>query len=290
MHVALHGRELSTESTPAIKRLIEQLVARGATLYFTEALWQLFDEPPYSGPARLIGLDNKLPAMDVMISLGGDGTFLDAVLYAGSAQVPLLGINTGRLGFLATTPKDQIDLALDHLFNGDYTLENRSLIELNGHEDLFGPKAFALNELAVVKQDSSSMLKVRVTLDGRFLNAYWADGLIIATPTGSTGYSLSCGGPIVMPQSENFIITPVSPHNLNARPLVVSDSSLITLQIEGRTANYRLSLDSRSEIAEASVLLTVRKCAFKAKLIKFPEYFFPDTLRQKLNWGFDLRN
>jgi NAD+ kinase len=203
-----------------------------------------------------------------------------------------LGINTGRLGFLATTTQSMIDAAAQALADGTYEIEKRLLVRLETavDVDVFDGLNFALNEFTVLKQDTSSMITVHAYLNGEFLNSYWADGLIIATPTGSTGYSLSCGGPVVVPQSKNLIITPVSPHNLNVRPLVVADDSVITLEVEGRSNYFLVSLDSRSATVEAGLRLTIRKEDFKARLIKLDGSSFVNTLRKKLNWGLDARN
>jgi NAD+ kinase len=208
----------------------------------------------------------------------------------GNAEIPILGINTGRLGFLATTPKEKIEQALTDLLNRNYKIDARTLIKMESNRPIFQDIDFALNEFGILKTDSSSMITVHTYVDGDYLNSYWADGLIVATPTGSTGYSLSCGGPIVLPHSNNFIITPVSAHNLNVRPLIVSDQSEITFKIESRSNKFLVSLDSKSESVDNDVKLTVRKEDFQAKLVTFSYSNYFDTLRQKLNWGLDLRN
>jgi NAD+ kinase len=225
-----------------------------------------------------------------MISIGGDGTLLETVAYVGARETPILGINTGRLGFLATTAPGQIKDAVSSLYNNYFTLEERSLIHLDTDRELFDGLSFGLNEFTITKRDTASMIVVHTYIDGEYLNSYWADGLIVATPTGSTGYSLSCGGPVVLPQSGNFIISPVSPHNLNVRPLVVSDNSVISFEIQGRSKNYLVSLDSRSRVVDASIGLAVRKESFRARLVQLDGNNFLQTLRNKLNWGLDVRN
>jgi NAD+ kinase len=225
-----------------------------------------------------------------MISIGGDGTLLDTVCQVGSLEIPILGLNTGRLGFLATVATDTIEEAINFLAEGNFQLESRTLISLESSKSLFGRHSFALNEFTIHKRDTSSMITVHTYIDGKYLNSYWADGLIIATPTGSTGYSLSCGGPLISPEAKNFVITPVSPHNLNVRPIIVSDESEISFTIEGRSEKFLISLDSRSTSISSEVKLLVKKESFEAKLIKLPSYHFFDTLREKLNWGFDMRN
>jgi NAD+ kinase len=202
----------------------------------------------------------------------------------------VLGLNTGRLGFLATTNEEMISEAVLSIEKSNFEIDSRMLIKVETTDDIFGKINFGLNEVTVIKQDTSSMITVHAYIDDEFLNTYWADGLIIATPTGSTGYSLSCGGPVVMPHSNNLIITPVSPHNLNVRPLVVSDSCTISLEVESRSNYFMASLDSRSTIIQSGLKLQVKKENFEAKLIKFEGYNFVNTLRKKLNWGLDVRN
>jgi NAD+ kinase len=208
----------------------------------------------------------------------------------GNKQIPILGLNTGRLGFLATVATDKIEEAVEELAKGNYQIESRTLLSLTSSKKLFHGANFALNEFTIHKKDTSSMITVHTYIDGKYLNSYWADGLIVATPTGSTGYSLSCGGPLITPGAKNFVITPVSPHNLNVRPIIVSDEAEISFEIEGRTDKFMISLDSRSTSIASEMKLSVKKEAFSAKLVKLPTYHFFDTIRQKLNWGLDLRN
>jgi NAD+ kinase len=237
----------------------------------------------------LVGKEG-LSAIDVVISIGGDGTLLDTISLIGAYETPVLGINTGRMGFLATIAKEDIDAAVKDLLGNRYSLEDRSLVRLESSVPLFKGLNFGLNEFTIHKRDTSSMITVHTYIDGDYLNSYWADGLIVSTPTGSTGYSLSCGGPLISPLAKNFVITPVSPHNLNVRPIVVSDVSEISFKIEGRSEKFLVSLDSRSTPIDASVELKIKKEIFVAKLVKFHNYSFFDTLRQKLNWGYDMRN
>jgi len=215
---------------------------------------------------------------------------LESVTYIGKAEVPILGINTGRLGFLAINSRDDSEKAIESLVNGNYQIDTRSLLRLISSTKLFGNLNFALNDFTIIKKDTSSMITVHVHVDGQLLNSYWADGIIVSTPTGSTGYSLSCGGPLVYPESESFIITPVSPHNLGTRPIVLSDKSEITFQIEGRSKKYLVSLDSRFETIDDSVKLKIKKERFKVNLIQLEGQHYFQTLRQKLNWGLDIRN
>jgi NAD+ kinase len=231
-----------------------------------------------------------MPDADYFLSIGGDGTMLEAVTYITDKNIPILGINTGRLGFLATNSKDEYAVALRAMFDGYFDIEERSMICLDSNQDLFGGVPLALNEFAIMKRDTSSMIVVHTYINGEYLNSYWADGLIVATPTGSTGYSLSVGGPVLVPQTANFVIAPVSPHNLNVRPLIVPDSSVIAFEIEGRSKNFLVSLDSRSRKVDANIQLAVRSYEHKAKLIKLSGQSFLKTLRTKLNWGMDIRN
>ena len=226
-----------------------------------------------------------------MLSLGGDGTMLAAVSIVGDAGIPVAGINFGRLGFLASINKDDIEKRLSAIFDGEYDIEKRVLLSVKSPDsNLFGTKHFALNDITVFKSDSSAMITVRAKLNGELLNDYWADGLIIATPTGSTAYSLSCGGPIIMPGSNNFVITPMSPHNLNVRPVVISADSVLELEIESRSERYVLTCDSRTKSLDTSVKLIIQKADFEINLVRLrgEEYF--ETLRNKLLWGLDARN
>ncbi len=291
MKIALHGKTISKETCPYVQEVITELYARQAQLIFSQHfLKEIRRNNIQVQKADTFTRESPLHQVDFMFSLGGDGTLLDTITYVGEAEIPLVGINTGRLGFLATTPKDKIKSVIDALYNSRFTYDYRTLIRLDADSDLFEGMNFGMNEFAILKKDTSSMIVVHAYIDGEFLNSYWADGLIVATPTGSTGYSLSCGGPLVLPQSNNFIVTPVSPHNLYVRPMVVSDNSVLSFEIEGRSKNFLVALDSRSRTVSASVQMAVRKENFRAKLVKLTGYNFFDTLRQKLNWGLDNRN
>lgn len=228
--------------------------------------------------------------VEFMIGLGGDGTLLDTVTLIKDKPIAIMGINFGRLGFLASIGRDNLKMAIKSLVFRTYISEKRSLIHLEADLPLFGDIPFALNEFAVLKRDTASMLKIHTYINGEFLNTYWADGLIVATPTGSTGYSLSCGGPIVFPDCENFIITPVAPHHLNVRSLVINNDSIISFEIEGRTDNIICALDSRREIVPKTVSLAVRKEKFYINLIRLSENNFLHTIQTKLIWGLDRRN
>ena len=228
--------------------------------------------------------------IDIMLSLGGDGTFLAATTEVRDSGIPILGINLGRLGFLASIESKFLETAIKSLKKGMYNIEERSLLHLESNYPLFGDLTFALNDCTIIKRDTSSMVRINTYINGAFLNSYWADGLIIATPTGSTGYSLSCGGPIIFPNSENFVITPVAPHNLNVRPIVISDSSVISFEVEGRAETFLCTLDSRFESITAAHQLAIRKANFTIKVIQLHDHSFMQTIREKLDWGRDARN
>jgi NAD+ kinase len=227
---------------------------------------------------------------DFIFSVGGDGTFLHSVLNIRNFEIPVIGVNSGRLGFLADISEDQVQNALTNIFNHNYTILERSMLQVDfiGKENL--EFNFALNEMTVLKTDTSSMINIYAYLDKELLNNYWADGLIIATPTGSTAYSLSVGGPILTPDSENFVITPLAPHNLTIRPLVVPDNYEIKLKVEGRGTQFLASLDSRSVAVDLATIITIKKASFKLKTLQLPEQKFFSTLRNKLMWGMDRRN
>lgn len=291
MKITLHGLNFEPEFKPYIQHLINILDQEGFETFVTHAFHRTLHKLGLDAKGtQVLGTREELQDMDFVISVGGDGTLLDAVCYVGAYETPILGINTGRMGFLATIAKDDIAHAIQVLIDKKYSLEDRSLVRLESEPSLFGGINFGLNEFTIHKRDTSSMITVHTYIDGEYLNSYWADGLIISTPTGSTGYSLSCGGPLISPLAKNFVITPVSPHNLNVRPMVVSDESEISFKIEGRSQKFLVSLDSRSTPIDASVELKIKKESFVTKLVKCHNYSFFDTLRQKLNWGFDMRN
>jgi len=229
---------------------------------------------------------------DIFIGIGGDGTILRAITFVKDLGIPIVGINTGRLGFLATIQNNAIETAIDDILNENYKISERSLltIESNPINKDISSLNFALNEIAISRKDTTSMITVKTKLDGEYLTSYWSDGLIISTPTGSTGYSLSCGGPVITPGSNNFILTPIAPHNLSARPLVISDSTIIELKVDGREDQYLVSLDSRLATFHNDTIITIQKANFKINMIEFCNESFLDTLRKKLLWGEDKRN
>jgi NAD+ kinase len=228
--------------------------------------------------------------IDFFVSLGGDGTLLDAVTLVRNKAIPVVGINFGRLGFLASIGRDEMREAIRALARRSFIIDKRTLVHLDANLPLFGDVPYALNEFAIHKQDISPMIKINTYLNGELLNTYWADGLILATPTGSTGYSLSCAGPVVFPDACSFVLTPIAPHNLNVRPIVVPDNTIISFEVESRAPNIICALDSRRELVSKDVLLAVRKESFALNLVRLNENNFLQTLRNKLSWGLDKRN
>lgn len=290
MKIAVHGKEFDSINQTIVQNFFDSLEHNGVEAFCSEVYFSILKEAGIQLGNVNSYIETSLPEVDVMFSLGGDGTLLNAVTQVGPKEIPIVGVNLGRLGYLATTAPDNLNQALDAVLAGSYSVDNRVLLRMESSSGTFGNLNFALNDFAILKKDTSSMIVVKAYVDGAFLNAYWSDGLIISTPTGSTGYSLSCGGPLVLPQSNNFIITPVSPHNLSVRPLVLADDSIITFEIESRSENVLLSLDSRSETVSSKIKLKVLKESFHARLVKFEGDETFDTLRMKLNWGLDARN
>ncbi|RYY62183.1 MAG: NAD kinase [Chitinophagaceae bacterium] len=234
--------------------------------------------------------EHLTPEFEYIFSLGGDGTMLDTVTLVRDKKIAIMGINFGRLGFLAGIGQEEVREAVQAIARSTYVVDKRTLIHLDADFPMFGNIPYALNEFAIHKRDTASMIKVHTYLNGEFLNTYWADGVIVATPTGSTGYSLSCGGPIVFPEAGSFVITPVAPHNLNVRPIIVPDDNIISFEVESRSENIICALDSRREIVGKNVSLAVKKEDFRVSLLRLSENSFLQTLQNKLTWGLDKRN
>jgi NAD+ kinase len=243
-----------------------------------------------AGTATFAGAEDLNDEIEFIISLGGDGTLLDTITLVRDKDIAIMGINFGRLGFLASIGRDEVKTAVKAMVQRTYVVDKRSLIHLDASIPLFGHVPYALNDFSIHKRDVAAMIKIHTYLNGEFLNTYWADGLIVATPTGSTGYSLSCNGPVVFPDSGCFIITPVAPHNLNVRPIVVPDSTIISFEIESRAEQIICALDSRRELLSKDVQLAVRKEKFDVQLVRLSENNFLQTLQNKLTWGLDKRN
>ncbi|MBR2649887.1 MAG: NAD kinase [Sediminibacterium sp.] len=292
MKVAIYSRGLDTEQENPLVILLEELSRYDIGILLYNSLLEKFNIPEHlTNKINYFGGHEDLDdSIDCLISLGGDGTMLDTVTLVKDKNIPVLGINFGRLGFLASISREDLASAVEALVNHTFLIDKRTLLHLDANIPLFGEGAFALNEFAIHKRDISPMIKIHTYLNGEFLNTYWADGLIVATPTGSTGYNLSCNGPIVFPESSSFVITPVAPHNLNVRSIIVPDNNIISFEVEGRADQFICALDARREIVPKTVQLAVRKEQFDISLIRLNENSFLSTLRSKLTWGLDKRN
>ena len=292
MKIALFGKSPSEASMPYIQQLIRKLEEVKCEIVVYEPFFKIIESiVSFDKPIQLFNTHRELKEkIDYMISVGGDGTFLDTVRLIQDSGVPVLGVNLGRLGFLSSISKDEISLAIDSLVNKNFKLVPRILVKLITKENLFGEINYALNEVSIRRKDSSSLMLLHVYVDGMMLNSYWADGLIVSTPTGSTAYSLSCGGPIITPGSKNFVITPIATHNLTVRPIVIPDDSKIRIELEGRDDQYLISLDSQTESINKKVILNMEKEKFTINLIQMANRNFFSTIRDKLKWGQDVRN
>ena len=293
MKIAIYGRFFSDEFSIYIQHLILKLESENCKLYihsqFIEFLKQKIDFN--SNLNSFINKEDLInEEIDFFISIGGDGTILDTIKLVEDSKIPILGINTGRLGFLSSISKDEINSSIEDILRKNYKIEERTLLKVNTSVNLFGKNNYALNELSILKNYSTSMISIKAYINDDYLNTYWADGIIIATPTGSTAYSLSCGGPIITPDSKNFIITPIASHNLTVRPIVIPDNSVIKLKVDGREQNFIIGLDSRSEIYKSSIELVIKKEDFTINLIKIHNETYYSTIRNKLLWGIDKRN
>lgn len=292
MKIAIYSRLLEEDKRSDVQFLFDELakqkIACNVFLPFYEEIKDRINLPEDTGTFYLS--DDLNDEIEFVISLGGDGTLLDTVTLVRNKNIPIMGINFGRLGFLAGIGREELAIAVKALKKQTYVIDKRTMIHLDASISMFGNVPFALNEFAIHKRDTAPMIKIHTYLNGEFLNTYWADGLIVATPTGSTGYSLSCNGPIVFPDSGSFIITPVAPHNLNVRPILVPDTNIISFAIEGRTEDIICALDSRREIVSKNVQLAVKKEAFLLNLVRLTENNFLQTLHNKLTWGLDRRN
>jgi NAD+ kinase len=288
--IALFGKTLHPQNVIFVQEIIDYLTKLGLPFAIEKNYGELIKDRVNFACDTFSDFDEIRTKTEILISLGGDGTILEALTFIKNTQTPILGINFGRLGFLANVGKEQIHQAIDIVARGKYLIDKRSLLELNSNKPLFGNMNFALNEMTIQRKDQSSMITVKTFLNGELLNAYWADGLIISTPTGSTGYSLSCGGPILYPTSGNFVITPVAPHNLNVRPIVVSDDVILSFEVSGRGNSFLCTLDSRFETIDSSYQIAIKKAPFTANLVRLTDMNFISSLKNKLNWGIDQRN
>lgn len=292
MRIAFFGLQFYEKYLSTYQLMVDKLEKANCQLLFNESFYKMASSKVkfkqevqvYSSPEDI----SNQP--DAYISVGGDGTFLDAITYIGDSGTPILGINMGRLGFLSSVSHLDAENAIDSLIHNNYISEKRTLLTLHTDNHLFGNFNYALNELTIQKKDHLSMIVIHVYVNDLFLNSYWSDGLLISTPTGSTAYALSVGGPIVVPGSENFIISPIAPHNLTVRPIVIPNSSTIKLKVQGRSSSFLVGLDSRFETIDSSLELVVKRSEFTINLIQIGNRSFFDTIRDKLNWGLDIRN
>ncbi|MCP4977878.1 MAG: NAD kinase [Maribacter sp.] len=293
MKVAIYAQIFQDSTLEYVEELIDELEKESATISiekkFRTHLANKFKIKNYATFDEVDGLDGSF---DMFISFGGDGTILGATTYVRDLGIPIVGVNTGRLGFLSTFKKEDVRKVVQEFVQGAYTIIERSLVEVHAGDQAkeIGELNFALNEIAVSRKDTTSMITVETYLNGEYLTSYWADGLIVSTPTGSTGYSLSCGGPVIVPTVKSLVLTPVAPHNLNARPLVISDDTVIRLIVSGREDHHLVSLDSRIATLENGKEIEIRKADFTIKMIEYTSESFLKTLRNKLLWGEDKRN
>jgi NAD+ kinase len=292
MRVAIYGKKINKQDIVYYNQIVTKMLDLGWTPIFeSELKEQLVKKAGFSTSFEEFSHRNDFKSgIDLVISLGGDGTFITTVGYIRDSGVPILGVNSGRLGFLANLPTEQMEEAFDLIQNKDYVYQKRSLLRIETERQLFGDDNIALNEVTLHKRDTSSMITVHAELDGNYLNSYWADGLIVGTPTGSTAYNLSCGGPIVTPGCQVHLLTPIAPHNLNVRPMVVPDHLPIKLSIEGRDRRYLISIDGKSLSIAQGEEVTIRKAEFMINVVKFMDNNFLDTIRNKMSWGSDKRN
>jgi len=292
MKIAVYGRNFNDPAVfPFIQQVFDNLHQNDVEVYIH---WQLYthlqgnvDTKPYN----LLEANQEIKGLiDLFITLGGDGTMLDMVTLIRDSGVPIIGINFGRLGFLASINKDDIKQAIQAVVEKKFTIDSRELLSLSSDPEFFGIDNFALNDITIHKRDDSAMITTHVFLDGEFLNSYWGDGIIISTSTGSTAYSLSCGGPIIFPRSNSMVLTPVSPHNLNVRPIILPDTCTLSFEVESRSSNYLVTCDSRTATIDKTINFKVEKAGFQLNLIRLDNESYLSTLRKKLLWGLDARN
>lgn len=294
MKIGIYGQFYHDNSGIYIQMLLNTLQENGSEVVIEENFLNIINDNQditnnYSGLSTFTKLDKSF---DLFFSIGGDGTILKAVTFVADLGIPIVGINTGRLGFLATIQKEDMEKSLNQILAGDYSISERSLLTVSTSPENVEINAlnFALNEVALNRKNTTSMIKVETYVDGNYLTSYWSDGLIVATPTGSTGYSLSCGGPVIDPHTNSFVLTPIAPHNLSARPLVIPDSTTVTLKVSGRENAFLVSMDSRIATLEDDTIITIKKAPFNIKLLQLHDDSFIKTLRKKLLWGEDKRN
>ncbi len=292
MNIALFGKTISEDTKPYIQQIVNKLEAVGAKIMvFAPYYYIIKSEIVFNSEVSIFNNHNDLrDKVDFLFSIGGDGTLLDTLTLVRDSGIPIIGINVGRLGFLSSISKNEICKAIDNIISGDYLIDKRSLLKVKEPKNLFGELNYGLNELSVSRRESASLMVIHVYVDDIFLNSYWADGIIVSTPTGSTAYSMSCGGPFITPGSKNFVITPIATHNLTVRPVVISDNCKIRIKAEGRDKNFFVSLDSRFEKIDSSMEIEIEKCDFEVNLVQLENKDFFSAIREKLKWGLDVRN
>ncbi len=292
MKVALFGKVYAINQREYLQLLIDELIKRGSEIIVYEPYFRTIgDDVNFDGEISFFSTNDDISKdVDILFSIGGHGTILDTVSIVRDSGIPILGINLGRLGFLSSVSKDEIIYAVDSIYNGDYRIDSRALLQLIEPKNLFGDVNYALNDLTIYRNNTTSLIVVHVFIDDVLLNSYWGDGLIVSTPTGSTAYSLSVGGPIVTPGSKNFIIAPIASHNLTVRPVIIQDSSVIKIKIEGREEKYLMTLDSRHSAITKEDEIIIKRCKFSVNLVQMRNKDFFSTIRDKLLWGVDNRN
>jgi NAD+ kinase len=292
MRIAVYGRQFNdTAVLPHIQQVLDNLSQNGVEVYIHQQLNNYLQGSIDTSRYKVLeNIDQIKGFIDLFLTLGGDGTLLDMVTLIRDSGIPIIGINFGRLGFLASINKNDIPAAIYAVVNKQFTLDSRELLNIHSEPEIFGNDNFALNDITIHKRDDSAMITTHVFLDGEFLNSYWGDGIIISTSTGSTAYSLSCGGPIIFPQSNSVVLTPVCPHNLNVRPIVLPDSCTLSFEVESRSTNYLVSCDSRTATIDKTMRFKVCKANFRLNLIRLNNESYLSTLRNKLLWGLDARN
>lgn len=291
MRIVLHSQKIKPEQHEYIQQTLDTLEGHTVELYVFDIFAQLLQEAGlWRDSLRIIQADIAEITPSYAITLGGDGTILQLVTLLGGYTLPIMGINMGRMGFLASIEKRIIPEAIDLLLDGEYVLDKRSMLSLQCTRSIFSEFPYALNDMAIFKRETSSMITIHVYIDDRFFTTYWADGIVVSTPTGSTGYNLSCGGPIIYPDSDSFVITPIAPHNLSVRSVVIPDHSVLRFKMEGRSDSFLTTLDSRYDSVTEQDTITIKKSALETHLVRLYDMDFSKTIRNKLHWGIDRRN
>lgn len=286
---AIFGNEYQAKKSTSIEMILDYLAQKGAEIYVENAYYEFLTRSQHIDVKAAGVFEDYNFDVDYVISMGGDGTFLKAASRVGAKGTPIIGVNMGRLGFLADVLPGEVEAALDSLYAGECQIEEHVVIQVEAEGGVLAGNPFALNDIAVLKRDDASMISIRTQVDGEFLVTYQADGLVVTTSTGSTAYNLSNGGPIIIPQSSSLCLTPVAPHSLNIRPVVINDTAEITLDVESRSHNYLVAIDGRSERMTEGTRLVIRKAAHTIKIVKQRNQRYFSTLREKLMWGADQR-